>query len=156
MTSNTKTCPTCRSPIEKNGGCMHMTCSRCYYEFCWLCRSDWNNHLSCNNSIDERSKSDFESYLYFWHRYDAHNISKIIAQRQAKEAKLRGEELIEIFGIRTQEAKFLDEATAQIVHNRNMLKHSYIYSYFLSLKQNVDISIFFHTCNKPWKLSPIS
>lgn len=31
-------CPSCRSPIEKNGGCMHMTCSRCRHEFCWMCR----------------------------------------------------------------------------------------------------------------------
>ncbi|KAL6042367.1 E3 ubiquitin-protein ligase arih2 [Balamuthia mandrillaris] len=36
--ANTKQCPneTCLSPIEKNGGCNHMTCSRCKYEFCWF------------------------------------------------------------------------------------------------------------------------
>lgn len=33
---NTKTCPSCAQPIEKNGGCDHMTC-RCGFEICWRC-----------------------------------------------------------------------------------------------------------------------
>src|SRR5687768_12112685 len=39
-------CPKCRSPIEKNGGCMHMTCriASCAFEFCWLCRGPWTEH----------------------------------------------------------------------------------------------------------------
>ncbi|DBA01074.1 TPA: hypothetical protein N0F65_002684 [Lagenidium giganteum] len=35
--NTTKPCPGCRNPIEKNGGCNHMTCSRCQTEFCWVC-----------------------------------------------------------------------------------------------------------------------
>eukprot|EP01130_Rhizamoeba_saxonica_P002781 TRINITY_DN1254_c0_g1_i1.p1 TRINITY_DN1254_c0_g1~~TRINITY_DN1254_c0_g1_i1.p1 ORF type:complete len:343 (-),score=62.10 TRINITY_DN1254_c0_g1_i1:576-1604(-) len=31
---NTKSCPHCLSPIEKNGGCNHMTCKKCYKEVC--------------------------------------------------------------------------------------------------------------------------
>lgn len=31
-------CPGCRVPIEKNGGCNHMTCSRCQSHFNWLRR----------------------------------------------------------------------------------------------------------------------
>jgi len=37
MAINTKQCPSCHVPICKNGGCSHMRCSRCKYEFCWYC-----------------------------------------------------------------------------------------------------------------------
>lgn len=31
-------CPGCRIPLTKNGGCNHMKCTRCYTDWCWLCR----------------------------------------------------------------------------------------------------------------------
>ncbi|KAJ3782308.1 hypothetical protein GGU10DRAFT_408717 [Lentinula aff. detonsa] len=34
--SNTKECSQCQRTIEKNGGCNHMTCKKCRYEFCWV------------------------------------------------------------------------------------------------------------------------
>ena len=39
-------CPKCRVPILKNGGCSHMTCTRCRNEFCWQCGGAWSgNHV---------------------------------------------------------------------------------------------------------------
>lgn len=53
MDKKTKSCPACKVPIKKNGGCNHMTCNyplanlerlelmiyqgRCGNEFCWVC-----------------------------------------------------------------------------------------------------------------------
>jgi len=38
----TKVCPQCKVRVEKNGGCLHMTCKRgCGHEFCWLCKGPW-------------------------------------------------------------------------------------------------------------------
>eukprot|EP00042_Codosiga_hollandica_P058537 m.884245 g.884245 ORF g.884245 m.884245 type:complete len:411 (-) comp59889_c0_seq3:95-1327(-) len=40
---HTKDCPECRAPMQKNGGCPHMTC-RCGHQFCWDCMRPWFGH----------------------------------------------------------------------------------------------------------------
>ena len=37
---NTSPCPRCNFPINKNGGCNHVRCSKCQYYFCWECGGD--------------------------------------------------------------------------------------------------------------------
>jgi len=38
---NTKQCPNCKSSIQKNEGCSHMTCVLCDHEFCWICLGNY-------------------------------------------------------------------------------------------------------------------
>lgn len=40
LLANTKMCR-CGAYVEKQGGCFHMTCYSCRYEFCWECMADW-------------------------------------------------------------------------------------------------------------------
>jgi hypothetical protein len=37
-------CPSCQVPIEKNGGCNDMTCSRCRKHFCFKCGQAQEDH----------------------------------------------------------------------------------------------------------------
>ncbi|KAG7160485.1 E3 ubiquitin-protein ligase parkin-like [Homarus americanus] len=39
----TKPCPKCRTPTERDGGCMHMVCTRgsCGFHWCWVCQTEW-------------------------------------------------------------------------------------------------------------------
>uniref|UniRef100_A0A1L8DSJ9 E3 ubiquitin-protein ligase parkin n=1 Tax=Nyssomyia neivai TaxID=330878 RepID=A0A1L8DSJ9_9DIPT len=41
---STKPCPKCRTATERDGGCMHMVCTRagCGFEWCWVCQIAWS------------------------------------------------------------------------------------------------------------------
>src|SRR3989338_2105310 len=43
---NTKDCPKCGVPIQKDRGCFLMVCRglNCKHRFCWLCGGDWSTH----------------------------------------------------------------------------------------------------------------
>uniref|UniRef100_A0A3Q2CPR7 E3 ubiquitin-protein ligase parkin n=2 Tax=Cyprinodon variegatus TaxID=28743 RepID=A0A3Q2CPR7_CYPVA len=47
--TSTKKCPSCLVPVERNGGCMHMQCSVCRAEWCWLCGVLWNRDCMGNH-----------------------------------------------------------------------------------------------------------
>ncbi|XP_063702938.1 E3 ubiquitin-protein ligase parkin [Culicoides brevitarsis] len=46
-----KPCPKCRTPTERDGGCMHMVCTRsgCNFEWCWVCQIEWNRDCMGNH-----------------------------------------------------------------------------------------------------------
>ena len=58
-------CPGCNIPITKNGGCPHMTCRKCNYEFCWFCVHPWRNHKPelCSTTI--LSKTMIYGFMVF-------------------------------------------------------------------------------------------
>lgn len=70
-----KFCPKCKSRIEKNGGCNHMTCVQCKYQFCWICRRKyttkhylWWNLLGCpqmQNNAENRTMRSFYAKVFF-------------------------------------------------------------------------------------------
>jgi ariadne-1 len=151
MLANTKKCPECRSPIEKNGGCMHMTCRKesggCGYEFCWLCRGNWKDHGSHTggyydcNKYDKSSaknedmkaqdiKTELEQYMFFYHRYEAHRNAGRIANEQRKNSDKKARQILEKYEVRTTDTKFLGDATEQLIANRRVLQWSYVMGYY--------------------------
>ncbi|EAL63073.1 hypothetical protein DDB_G0288683 [Dictyostelium discoideum AX4] len=57
--ANCKQCPKCTVSVEKNGGCMHVVCSQCKYEWCWMCTHNWKGHNDfyvCNRFEKEKEK----------------------------------------------------------------------------------------------------
>ncbi|ETV99616.1 hypothetical protein H310_08267 [Aphanomyces invadans] len=47
--NSVKSCPRCKRFIEKNGGCNHMTCTQCRFEFCWSCMDKWRARHTCKS-----------------------------------------------------------------------------------------------------------
>eukprot|EP00262_Sarcandra_glabra_P001875 TRINITY_DN12045_c1_g2_i1.p1 TRINITY_DN12045_c1_g2~~TRINITY_DN12045_c1_g2_i1.p1 ORF type:complete len:605 (-),score=79.94 TRINITY_DN12045_c1_g2_i1:441-2255(-) len=88
ITVNTKPCPKCHKPVEKNGGCNLVSCI-CGQAFCWLCGgatgrdhtwSSISGH-SCGRYKEdiakksERAKRDLYRYMHYHNRYKAHTDS---------------------------------------------------------------------------------
>eukprot|EP00386_Alphamonas_edax_P014941 GDKI01045716.1.p1 GENE.GDKI01045716.1~~GDKI01045716.1.p1 ORF type:complete len:582 (+),score=151.28 GDKI01045716.1:77-1822(+) len=144
---NTKNCPKCKNPIEKNMGCMHMTC-RCRHEFCWICLGDWKNHgdyYSCN-VFQKKAKEDptlaaeeaqrvkakemLDRYTHHFERYQAHNHGQKIAQEKTlAECETKTAILRDVLGD-LHDFEFLLMAVRQIIECRRMLKWSYAFLYF--------------------------
>jgi len=66
MEACTKPCPLCREPIEKDGGCDHMTCRPpvgCGHEFCWLCLAPYDAILHEGNHKHRRTCQYYAAYF---------------------------------------------------------------------------------------------
>ncbi|KAG0669380.1 E3 ubiquitin-protein ligase hel1 [Maudiozyma exigua] len=86
--SHTKECPKCGVNIEKDGGCNHMKCSSCKYEFCWICEGDWAPHgksfyqctLYTNDEKSKKKESEdlskiMKKYTFYYRVFNEHEIS---------------------------------------------------------------------------------
>lgn len=52
-----KACPKCHTCIEKDEGCYHMSCSRCGFDFCWLCLKEYDiNHIASFHNVNENAE----------------------------------------------------------------------------------------------------
>ncbi|CAL9120836.1 unnamed protein product [Musa textilis] len=151
---NSKPCPKCKRPIEKNQGCMHMTCrAPCKFEFCWLCLGAWSEHgaktggfYSCNGyetarrdgMYDEsekrrkRAKLSLERYTHYYERWATNESSRkkaledlhIMQTNKLEKLSLRQ-------GLSEAQLKFIIDAWLQIVECRRVLKWTYAYGYYL-------------------------
>lgn len=97
---NTKSCPGCHIDIQKNQGCMHMTCAKCRHEFCWLCLGDWKTHgsntggfFNCNNFKEEKEKNEDQKTIkklqFFYDRFYQHKKSLEVTEDKYRQLMIK-------------------------------------------------------------------
>jgi ariadne-1 len=150
--ANTKPCPGCNNPIEKNQGCMHMRCSKCNIEFCWLCLTEWKVHGSgtggyyaCNkyeklketdDALKERekiiadSKDELNRYMFHYERYRNHQKSRDLCIKQKDKIAKNITLLHDIKSYPSSELQFLEEAANIVIKCRQVLSYTYIVDFY--------------------------
>ncbi|XP_038721807.1 probable E3 ubiquitin-protein ligase ARI7 [Tripterygium wilfordii] len=152
--ANSKPCPKCKRPIEKNHGCMHMTCRPpCTFQFCWLCLGSWSAHgelsggyYACNRytaakqegAYDEAekrremAKNSLVRYTHYYERWASNHSSwRKALEDLGRVQTVHLENLGYIQATSQSQLKFIEEAWLQIVECRRVIKWTYAYGYYL-------------------------
>ena len=157
ISANTKDCPKCKVPIEKNGGCNHMKCTSeaCQTAFCWFCGKVMlggeyggqpGSH-GCNKYREEHAKDEeseeqsrfwLKKYLFYYERYMSHLQSLKLEEKLRGMARDRVEEM-QSHGMGWTEAQFLRRAVEALGECRRTLMYTYVFAYYLDKNGQLDI-----------------
>ena len=159
---NSKLCPKCRKPIERNQGCNHMTCNyaNCKHEFCWVCLGSWEDHkqnYNCNKIQDmtkigqfkhsqekfDREKSELERSVFYLDRFKI--FSGKLKTANSLRKRFIGEipSICEKYSLNYFDTEYLQNACDSLIYFLNCLKWSYVAGYFLNIKSKLEL--FEHT-----------
>ncbi|CCE64608.1 hypothetical protein TPHA_0I01020 [Tetrapisispora phaffii CBS 4417] len=148
--SHTKECPKCSVNIEKNGGCNHMICSSCKYEFCWICNSDWkphgssfyqctmynNDELKTQTVIEDVSKT-LKRYTFFYRMFNEHEVSAKLDWQLGQTVGNKIKSLQEKMGVSWIEGQFLTESLKILNEGRTALKWSFAVVFYSDSSHNL-------------------
>ena len=145
LSANTKLCPKCNNPVEKNGGCNHISC-KCGAHFCWMCNNLFStatvyNH-NCNMFDDAKAfegenhqsaKARLERYTHYITRYDNHDKSRKMESKLLETTREKMRKLAELDKGNTSwiDQRYLEESTKQLFLCRDILKFTYVFAYYL-------------------------
>ncbi|XP_050420875.1 ankyrin repeat and IBR domain-containing protein 1-like [Adelges cooleyi] len=158
LVTNSKPCPNCHSPIQKNEGCNHMRCSKCKFEFCWVCQESWKKHGSatggffrCNRAsavckADEKrglllkeaqhkNKQSLElsKFLHYYTKFKKHEVTRQMEECYVKIVKKWRTALANALNIPDDDerTKFVEDAVVEVQKSKRVLCASYVYGFYM-------------------------
>ncbi|KAG8377711.1 hypothetical protein BUALT_Bualt08G0061200 [Buddleja alternifolia] len=143
FTTNTKLCPKCSKPVNKDGGCNHVRCV-CGQSFCWLCGAatgldhNWDsiaNH-ECGRYKDgheqevEQARKALWRYTHYYNRNKAH-LHSLKAEEKLKEKLLQKITTLESRELETKDYSWVTNGFYRLTRSRRVLSYSYPFAYFM-------------------------
>ncbi|XP_076413851.1 cullin-9 isoform X2 [Peromyscus maniculatus bairdii] len=131
-----KRCPSCQAPIEKNEGCLHMTCARCNHGFCWRCLKSWKpshkDYYNCSAMVSraarqEKRFQDYNERCTFHHR----------AREFAVNLRNQASAIHEVPPPKS--FTFLHDACRALEQARKVLAYSCVYSFYSQDTEYMDV-----------------
>ncbi|XP_036724842.1 cullin-9 isoform X2 [Balaenoptera musculus] len=131
-----KRCPSCQAPIEKNEGCLHMTCAKCNHGFCWRCLKSWKpNHkdyYNCSAMVSKAARQekrfqDYNERCTFHHQ----------ARDFAVNLRNRASAIHEVPPPRS--FTFLSDACRGLEQARKVLAYACVYSFYNQDTEHMDV-----------------
>lgn len=150
VVSHTKECPKCGANIEKDGGCNHMKCFGCKYEFCWICDGEWAPHgkdyyqcVMYNNEDNPKKSRDanlakyMKKYTFYYRIFNEHELSAKLDWKLGQTIESKVRELQEQMDISWIEGQFLPDSIRILNESRTALKWSFPVSYYSDQSHNL-------------------
>ncbi|XP_072845267.2 cullin-9 [Pogona vitticeps] len=131
-----KRCPSCQAQIEKNEGCLHMTCAKCNHGFCWRCLKPWKpthkDYYNCSAMVSKAARQekrfqDYNERCTFHHQ----------AREFAMNLRNRVSNVSDVPQIRT--LTFVVDGCKMLEQARKVLAYSCVYSYYNQDTEKIDI-----------------
>ncbi|XP_033215789.1 potential E3 ubiquitin-protein ligase ariadne-1-like [Belonocnema kinseyi] len=140
IAENTKECPMCSFPVQRDKDCIQLTCGNesCAYEFCWVCLGNWFSHnifsTHCDRSpesADRKERASLDNSFWFYcNRYMNHK--RALESKQKFYASVREKREKFYKDLKSgSDCVFLKDAVDNLCLCRQTLMYSCVLSYYL-------------------------
>lgn len=126
-----KRCPNCSTAIEKNEGCLHMTCAKCSHGFCWRCLKPWKpthkDYYNCSASVSRAARQG-KKFQDFNEKCTFHHQAKDFALGLVRRLSTLTD------SVPMRSLSFAMESCRVLVQSRKVLAYSCVYSYYTTVQ----------------------
>jgi hypothetical protein len=101
---------------------------------------DWRNHANCNRYSNENTsektaqeivRAELDRYLHYYNRYQAHESSLKIANKQRTAALLKMRDMQSQQSDAWIDVQYVRDAVEEVIECRRVLKYSYVVGFYM-------------------------